>query len=42
VLSHGTRFPCPHSQKTIEPALFSGRPIVLLHLAQVNQIMFVG
>ena len=39
VLSHGTRLPCPHSQKTIDPAVFSGRPIVLPHLPHVNQIM---
>src|SRR5207253_4216019 len=39
VLSHGTRFPCPHSQKIVVPTELSGRPCVLPHCLQANQIM---
>jgi hypothetical protein len=42
VLSQGTRFPCPHSQKIIEPIAVSGRPCVLPHCLQVNQIIESG
>src|SRR5262249_40211145 len=42
VLSHGTRFPCPQSQKIIVPADAAGRQCVLPHCLQANQIMVVN
>jgi len=38
VLSQGTKFPSPHSQNTSVPIELSGRPCVLPHCLQVNQI----
>jgi len=39
VLSHGTVMPVPQSQNSIVPAELSGRPCVLAHFLQVNQII---
>ena len=39
VLSHGTTLAWPQSQKIVAPMDVSGRPCVLPHFLQVNQIM---